>query len=140
MSRFIPVLVFGLLTAISEARAAESIAIYSDACIHGESGDLVGVRIAVVRLGDAPYFFVQWAEGEHFGQPEMNKLSPEDLSKGKLNFAIRNGQNPARFSGRITEKAVTGSFDNKGLMRDLGTKVLNLPRVPLSQQTYGSCR
>jgi hypothetical protein len=139
MYRFIPVLVLCLLAGIQSADAAESLAVYSDVCINKDSGDLNGMRIAIFRLGGVPYLALQWAESDSFEEPEMEKISPDELKKGNVKFSTQYAKEPAPFSGRITEKTIIGTFDNKLLMKDYGYKIIQLRRVPASQKTYGVC-
>lgn len=140
MYRFISVFFLSLLAGIPGASAAESLAVYSDVCINQDSGDLNGMRVAIFRLGDAPYLVLQWARSDSFEEPEMNKISPDDLNKGKVKFSIQYQKEPAHFSGKITEKAIVGTFDNKSLMKDYGYKTIQLRRVPASQKRFGVCR
>jgi len=140
MYRFIPVLVLCLLAGVQIADAAESLAVYSNVCLNKDSGDLNGIRIIILRMGDAPYFVMQEPGGILFEESEMKKLSPDDLRKGEINFSFEYAQKPAPFKGRITKNAIVGTFDNKLLVKDYGWKIIQLHRVSPSKKTYDVCR
>jgi len=140
MRRIIAVLALNLLPGIPVAAAAESLAVYSNVCINEDSGDLNGIRIVILRLGDAPYLVMQQPSGISFEEAGLKKLSQADLGKGKINFSFEYQKTPAPFTGKITEKAIVGTFDNKSLNKDYGWKTVELRRVSPSQKTYGVCR
>ena len=140
MHRVIAALVLCLLPNIAVAATAENLAVYSDVCINKDSGDLNGMRVAVLRLGGMPYLVLQWASADTFEDTEIEKLSPDDLGKGKINFSYEYQKAPTLFTGRITEKAIIGAFNNKSLMQDYGHKTIQLRRVPASQKRFGVCR
>ena len=140
MRRIIAFLALYLLLGIPAANAAESLAVYSDVCINKDSGDLNGMRIAILRLGGTPYLLLQWARSDSFEEPEMKKISPDDINKGNVKFSTQYGKETTQFSGKITEKAIVGTFDNKFLMKDYGYKIIQLRRAPASQKRFGDCR
>ena len=139
MRRIIAVLALYLLPSIPVAAAAESLAVYSNVCINQDSGDLNGIRIVILRLGDATYFVMQQPSGISFEEAVLKKLLPDDLRKGKINFSFEYQKRPAPFTGTITEKAIVGTFDNKSLDKDYGWKTIQLRRVSSRKKTYGVC-
>jgi len=140
MYRFFPVLVLCLLAGIRGTSAAESLAVYSDVCINKDSGDLNGMRLAIFRLGGAPYLVLQWARSDSFEEPELKKISPDDLSKGKMKFSTEYGKQLIQFSGTMMERVIIGTFDNRMFMKDYGYKIIQLRRVEASQKRFGVCR
>ena len=140
MRHIIAVLALYLLPGIPLAAAADSLAVYSNVCINKDSGDLNGIRIVVLRLGDASYLAMQQASGISFEEMDLKKISPDELSKGKISFPYEYQKRSAPFSGTISEKAITGTFDDKSFMKDYGWKTIQLRRVSPSQKTYGDCR
>ena len=140
MRRIIAVLALYILPGMSAAAAAESVSVYSNVCINQDSGDLNGIRIVILRLGDSPYIAIQQPAGISFAETGLKKLSPDDFGKGKISFPFEYQKKPAPFTGTITEKEIVGTFDNKSFMKDYGWKIIQLRRVPPSQKTYGVCR
>ena len=118
--------------------AAERFSLYTDACYNVEGGDLLGYRIGILRLSDAPYVFFQEASGD-WSAPSVVKVSADELKRGKLTFTISNGGKPFGFRGTITEKAVTGRFD--GLFDDKGKPLaVRLRRISPSIKGALNCR
>jgi hypothetical protein len=110
---------------------------YSDMCLHGESGDLIGDRVILLRFPDGDYVYVQSAEGEI--QPPQ--LAQAIVSRNNSDIAFRvskpNGAT-GTFKGTITEEALTGAFENGWLDR-AGKPIFRLPRIISRQQNYPKC-
>jgi hypothetical protein len=126
------------LPGIPIAAAADSLALYSDACWHVEAGDLLGTRIGVIRLSGDTYVFAQEAGGD-WNQPFIAKATAADLKRGRLTFTISDAGKPVSFHGTISEKIVTGQFDG---WQDFSGKplVVHLSRVPTSKKGVPDCR
>jgi len=75
-----------------------------------------------------------------FEEPEMRKISPDYLATGKVKFSTRYGKELTQFSGKITGKAIVGTFDNKFPMKLYGYKIIQLRRISASQKKVGGCR
>src|SRR5690348_27733 len=89
-------LALGMATSVQAARAegiadAPGLALYSDACVHPESGDLLGARIGILRLnrGHEVYFFYQEAAGE-WEKPQVIELhhGEGDVMGSDISFTI----------------------------------------------------
>ncbi len=139
MRRLTAILMMNLLAGISTTAAvADSFSIYSDVCYNVEGGDILGQRIGIIWLADAPYVFLQAAEGD-WAAPMVGKASADDLKRGKLVFAVSDGGKPLSFRGTITEKLINGQFE--GWFGDKGKPLaVNLKRVPVSQKGTANCR
>jgi hypothetical protein len=142
MYRPASVLMFFLLACIHGASAAEGgvFALYSNVCFHNESGDILGTRMGVLRLGDGPYVFVQWSGGGDMMEAETYKLSPDEFKKGKLTFSVVYGQNRGTFHGTITDKAINGRFDNPTIVSLWNKPLFHLRKVNPQQKGYPVCR
>ncbi|SRR5258706_8372326 len=138
MRRIIAILALYFLPGIPVVAAADSFALYTDACYHVEAGDLLGYRIGVIRLSDDPYVFVQEAGGV-WAKPIVAKASATDLKRGRLVFTISDDGKPVSFRGTISEKMVTGQFDGWLDFKDKPL-VVRLSRVPASKKGVPDCR
>jgi hypothetical protein len=133
-------IILGLLFAAVTpgAAIADSMTLYSDVCWHRDAGDLLGYRIATLRLPDATYVLFQAAEGQ-WTDPSIGKASADALRHGKLVFSVMDGGKPVSFRGAITEKTVTGRFD--GLYGLKGEPLtVHLSRVSASSKAAPNCR
>ena len=113
--------------------------LYSDVCYHREGGDVLGTRMGILRLPEASYLYLQFAQGD-FEAPQMIKLGPDDLKAGRLTFSAQIlAKGPgSTFHGRITGMAVTGAFDNvPGLSRG---GHLNLSRIVPDKKGFPDCK
>jgi hypothetical protein len=124
-----------VLAASAGSQPSEVFALYSNLCLHRQSGDLLGTRVALLRLGDGAYAMYQESEGWP-GKPLMVKLDPGLLKKSKLDFQVsmEGGES------RIVRGDVTGNvlvLTSGGLR--MNEKILRLPRVPLPE-TIHTCR
>lgn len=116
---------------------APGFTLYSDVCHHRESGDILGTRIGLLKLPEASYVYLQSAEGV-FMPPQLIKLGPDDLKGGRLAFSaqiLAKGP-PSSFHGRITDAALTGTFDNT-LPSD--ERHLNLRRIASGKKGLPDC-
>ncbi|WP_143271662.1 hypothetical protein [Bradyrhizobium mercantei] len=116
-------------------------AVYSDVCYHPESGDLLGMRVVLLRLKEGDYVVHQLAEGQ-LGDPQIGAATV-DPKKGDILFKVAlegsNGQ-VMTFRGKVTAQALTGNFDNSNWTnRKKGEKTLRLPRIVGRQQSYPIC-
>ena len=134
------VLSAGLASSIVAGAAADNggLRLYSDMCIHPESGDLLGTRIAVFDLGDASYVTFQEAEGV-MGKPETVRLAPDDLRGSALSFVLESGGKRERFQGAITEGSIAGKFDD-GRAGPTLNPVFQLKRVSKIVKGFAVCR
>jgi len=83
MRRIIAILVLNLLAGIPVAAAAENLAVYSNGCVNEDSGDLNGIRIAILRLGDATYLAMQQPSGISFEETGLKKTFAGRSREGK---------------------------------------------------------
>lgn len=136
---------------LAAAPAAEKLpmgfSLYSDVCLNGQSTDLMGERIGILRLnrGADLYVLYQEAEGAGFLAPEDTQFITLDPSKGEtigpaIAFTIEWGGKPDTFHGRITDQVIEGEFSNPRHTNDAGGRVFRLPRVSLRQKGYPDCR
>ena len=121
------------------ASAAPGFTLYSDVCYHREGGDVLGTRIGILRLPEASYLYLQFAQGD-FEAPQMIKLGPDDLKAGRLTFSaqILTKGRGSTFHGHITDLALTGAFDNAP--GPSGNGHLNLPRIALDKKGFPDCK
>jgi hypothetical protein len=133
MYRAIAIALLLFLAGRAEAQAAERFTLYSDICYNYESGDIGGVRFGVLRLTDANYVFLQWAEGV-LTEPHIVMLDPADLKNGKLVFSTPVQDKHVTFQGRITDTTVTGTLS-------YGTaEKIHLRKISLSQKGFAPCQ
>ena len=104
-----------------------SFALYSN--MHPESGDVLGTRIALMRLADGTYAFYEESEGWP-EKGEVVKLDPDLLKKSRLDFSIMEGGRSFAITGRATQTAI---FLTSGGYR-LDDKVLRIGRVTLPEK------
>ena len=129
----------GLLAAGSASGApAPGFSLYSDVCYHRESGDILGTRIGILKLPEASYLYLQSAEGV-FTSPRLVELGPDGLKGGQLTFTtqilLKGPQ--TTFHGRVTDTALTGSYDNT-LGAD--SRRLNLRRISPEKKGFPDCK
>lgn len=132
----IAALMLCLFAGVAQAAAVEpsAFALYSNVCFHQEAGDLMGVRIGVLRLGDANYAFLQWAEGV-LTEPHVVTLQPGELRNDRLTFSTSIANKPVTFKGRVTDKLLSGTLSYGTAER------VNLPRVlSPSKKGVADCR
>lgn len=133
--RVFAILVFlASATAVSAADMVNGFALYSNVCLHGESGDLLGTRIALLRLADGVYAMYQESEGWP-GEPRMVKLDDGQFKKGRLDFTVQIDRQSRVVQGRVTDKALL--LTSGGLRND--EKPLRLDRAPLPEKVH-ACR
>jgi hypothetical protein len=99
---------------VSAATAPMVVRLYSDMCVHPESGDLLGTRIMLLDLNDGPYLIFQEAEGA-MGMPEIVRLERGALEGKALNFAV--GPKHSRFHGRLRIVKSPGASKTGGWVR-----------------------
>lgn len=126
-----------LTTESASAAPAPGFTLYSDVCYHRESGDILGIRIGLLKLPEVSYLYLQSAEGE-FTPPQLIKLEPDDLKGGRLTFSAQIlAKGPlSSFHGRITDAALTGTFDST-LPSD--ERHLNLRRIAPGKRGFPDC-
>ena len=115
-------------------RLPESFVVYSNVCVHRETGDLLGTRIALLRFSDGAYVLVQSAEGE-LEAPDTIKLAEDPWKTSRLRFAMTGSQKI--FHGTLSPGALSGNFDEAGL-NSLGRPVKALPRS--AEKFFPECR
>jgi hypothetical protein len=121
---------------VSAATAPMVVRLYSDMCVHPESGDLLGTRIMLLDLNDGPYLIFQEAEGA-MGTPEIVRLERGALEGKALNFAV--GPKHSRFHGTLTDREITGRFQD-GRLGTAGKAGLRLKRVAKIEKGFPDCR
>ncbi len=119
--------------------AGTMVVIYSNACVHPESGDLLGERLFIFREeGDVLFLFQEaggvWTD-THSGKAEIESsklsFSFDELWQGK--------QTTQTFHGTITPQEVTGGFDN-GRADSMGRTNYRLPRKANENIGVGACK
>jgi hypothetical protein len=114
----------------------DAVLVYSDVCIHGETGDMLGDRVVVLRFADGDYAYIQTAEGV---------MQPPQISKATISnnvdikFSV-SGPNKAIaiFRGKLAEDALSGTFTNNWKSRS-GTSLFRLPRIVDRQNRLPEC-
>jgi len=110
--------------------------LYSNMCLHGESGDLLGTRLGFIHLADGNYAFYQEVEGWP-NTTQMIKLEPEQFQKSRFSFRADTGDKVLRdVEGRIVGGVALLS---SGGMRDHNEKILRLKRVSFPEKVP-ACR
>ncbi len=115
------------------------ILVYSDVCIHDESGDLLGTRIVVLRFPEGDYVHFQLAEGVLL-TPEVAKA---DISEDgtRIRFHVSGPRDKSvAFDGRMTAKSLIGNFEQGGWEGLSGDAIFNLPRVDIGQVGFPECK
>jgi len=142
MPRFFLILLLCLLAAVrnvpAAADAASNFILYSDICVHAETGDLLGTRIGLIKLSDATYAFFQVAEGVT-ESPQINKLSSGDIKDGKIAFPVLIAGKSKIFQGTITNTAITGNFSDHSFGPS-GKTVFHLNKVAMPERPSQQCR
>jgi len=126
------VAILAILASSHEVSAAgySAFTLYSDVCLHQESGDLLGTRLGLLRMVDDTYAFYQLAEGWP-GEPQIVKLDEDQLKKSRIDFQA--SQDGKRFSvqGRIAGNTIVLTA---GGLRDHDEKILRLKKVALPER------
>jgi hypothetical protein len=139
MSRILTALLLILLPvggAVAVEWAPENLAVYSNVCVHRQTGDLLGTRIALLRFADATYVYVQIAEGE-LETPQVIKLSDDPWKTSHLQFVMMGDGAPRVFRGALSSNALSGNFEEAGL-NTIGHPVTRLPRS--TEKYFPECR
>jgi hypothetical protein len=137
--RIAAMVLVGILTGSGMVSAATpaGFTLYSDACYHRESGDVLGTRIGILRLPEANYAYVQFAEGE-FAPPQMVKLQVD--AKGiSFSAQILAKGPPSVFHGRLTDGALNGEFDDH-LQDPSGKTMFVLRKVEIGKKGFPDCK
>lgn len=137
MAQLLKMLLLLILLPVCAAAAEhlpDSFVVYSDVCVHRETGDFLGTRIALLRFADGADVLVQVGEGE-LGVPEVIKLTDDPWKTQRLRFAMTGSQK--LFRGVLSPAAVSGNFDEAGL-NSLGHRVTQLPRS--AEKLFPECR
>ena len=110
-----------------------SFALYSNMCVHPD-GDVLGTRIALMRLADGTYAFYEESQG--FPEKgEVVKLDPRLLKKSQLDFTITEDGRSFSIKGQITRDSIVLT---SGGYR-LNDKPLRIKRAKLPE-TLSLCR
>lgn len=116
----------GASDANAVTHAEEMVFIYSDICQHGETGDLLGDRVIIIRSEEQDYVVLQTAEG--VAMPPS--LGEANIDGGKFKFFVTSySEPPITFVGEISPTNITGTFSN-GRTDRLGHQKFNLTRQP----------
>jgi hypothetical protein len=137
MARFLKVLlllIFLPVCAPAAEHPSDSFVVYSNVCVHRETGDFLGTRIALLRFADGAYVLVQVGEGE-LSAPEVIKLTDDPWRTQRLRFALTGS--PKVFRGTLSPAALSGNFDEAGL-NAVGRPVTQLPRS--TDRFFPECR
>jgi hypothetical protein len=117
----------------------DSVAVYSDICFHEESGDLLGDRFVLLRFPEAAYVVVH----EAIGEVQPAQLAKAIISKNNsdITFTLFTSEGPpAVFKGKVTEKVLTGIFENGRKNNRTGSSMFSLPRIVGRQKGYPDCK
>jgi len=132
------IVVFAVMFSSCCAFAADDgrIMLYSNICLHGESGDLLGTRLGFLHLADGSYAFYQEVEGWP-NKTQMVKLEPEQFQKSRFSFRVDTGDKVlTEVEGRVVEGAALLS---SGGLRNHNEKILRLKRVSFPEKVP-ACR
>jgi hypothetical protein len=137
MSRFLNVLLLSVSLPVCAAaadRSPDNFVVYSNVCVHRETGDFLGTRIALLHFADGAYALVQTAEGE-LGAPDVIKLSDDPWKTSRLRFVATDSRKI--FRGTLSPAALDGNFDEAGL-NSSGHAVTRMPRS--TEKFFPECR
>jgi hypothetical protein len=115
--------------------AGTMVVIYSNACVHPESGDLLGERLFVFREEGSVFFLYQEAGGV-WDDPFSGKA---EIESGKIRFSFALHGKPETFRGTITSQEVVGRFDS-GAPDPMERKIYRLPRKKNENIGVDVCR
>ncbi|HEY2009537.1 MAG TPA: hypothetical protein VGH23_11140 [Rhizomicrobium sp.] len=124
----------------ASAAPARPFTLYSDVCYNREGGDVLGTRIGILRLPEASYLYLQFAQGD-FEAPQMIKLGPGDLNGGRLTFSaqiVAKGPQSV-FHGRVTDAMLMGAFDDHA-QGPSGNARFNLRQSPPDKKGFPDCK
>jgi hypothetical protein len=125
--------------AASPGPETDSVAVYSDICFHEESGDLLGDRFVLLRFPESAYVVVH----EAIGEVQPAQFAKAIISKNNFDITFTlstRGESPAIFNGKVTEKALTGAFQNGRKNNRTGSSTFSLPRIVGHQKGYPDCK
>ena len=108
--------------------SAELVTIYSNLCMHSESGDVLGERLILIWEDGTPQTVLFQTIA---GWPRQSELVSAEFDGDVLTFAL-SGADKATFEGKITPKEVIGSFSD-GRQSSFGGKVFHWVR---SENSY----
>jgi hypothetical protein len=137
MHRRLALLVAAALSLASPALAAtvkqkEMVTIYSNVCYHEESGDLLGALVLVLKQYGETYIVYQEAEGILTSpKPIKAKVAGDRID---IEFAEDSPGYVVTFSGKLTDKAITGRFSYEP------DKLVRLVRQPNVSQGAPDCK
>lgn len=104
--------------------------LYSDLCLHRQSGDVLGTRIGFLNIRGGTYIFYQASAGE-LEAPQIMPLPDGQLAKSQfLRFSAKTFSGTDQFSGVVTPQAIDGNF--QGAKTDdfgKGGRDMHLPKV-----------
>jgi hypothetical protein len=133
----------GVHAQVAPLSLASGLALYSDACVNEQSGDLLGTRIGILQLnrGHEVYFFYQDAEGE-WQEPQIIQLhrGEGDVMGSNISFSVRWGDQTDAFHGTVTDKLIVGEFQNPRHTNERDQRQFRLLRVSPDQKGYPDCR
>lgn len=130
--------VLTVLAAQSALAAPEpGFTLYSDVCYHRDSGDILGTRMGILRLPEASYLYLQFAEGD-FTPPQLVKL---DRQGDRLSFSAQIlAKGPMSvFHGRITGAMPTGAFDDHA-QAPSGKTRFDLRMTSAGKKGFSNCK
>ncbi len=116
------------------------IRLYSDICLHSESGDLLGTRIVVLRLRDGDYVYFQPSEGWP-RSPVGAKAAIADNATDIEFHVAEPGQPAIDFKGKLTDQFLSGriEYDDGAGKKWLGDP-MRLPRIDNPKNGFPNCR
>lgn len=114
------------------AKQKEMVTIYSNVCYHEESGDLIGELMLILRQYGETYVVYQEAAGI-LTAPEPIKAKIEG-DRIEIEFPEASPGYVVTFSGKLTDKAITGRFSYEP------DKVVRLVRQPNVSQGARDCK
>jgi hypothetical protein len=125
--------------AVAASGKNSEILVYSDVCIHADTGDLLGTRIVLLRFPEGDYVYFQLAEGVML-IPELTKAETREDGM-RIRFRAPGPKNKlVTFDGQITDKKLTGTFEQEGWKNISGDAMFNLPRVDIGYVGFPLCK
>jgi hypothetical protein len=122
----------------ADAQPQYFIRLYSDICLHPESGDLLGTRIIVLKLRDGNYVYFQPSEGE----PGLPASAKAVINVTDIEFHVAEPDRPTvDFKGKLTDEFLNGriEYDN-GAGRKWLSEPMQLPRIGNLQNGFPNCK
>ena len=137
LATFGAVLLFAATGSLGAPQEGSRVIVYSDICVHPESGDLLGSRVVVMRFVEGSYVLFQMAEGV-LEAPQSVAATID--KNGDILFRLPESEKVlATFKGKMTDQSLTGTFDNHWT-NGFGKKTFQLPKVAGPQRSFPPCK